>query len=188
MSSLKASFLSKEVLQTFRRYIVLSMFDGALGGYGIIAGNFFGGYLNRETIVSSVMGMAIALAISSALAAYEAEKSALENEVGDFTKNMFEIIYELRSRMRKRLAIATAVIAHTLSPLIPLFTAIVPYFVVSDPYAASVYALFALTFYVFLFGAFLGAMRRANPWLNGLRYLALTFLLALICSFLGAFI
>src|SRR5216117_574980 len=59
-----------------RRYFVIGAFDGALTVLGIIIGSSAFGDLesNKGLVVSASFGAAIALSVSSAVGAYEAER------------------------------------------------------------------------------------------------------------------
>src|SRR3989304_1914481 len=66
-----------------RRYFVIGAFDGALTVLGIIIGASAFGDLeaHKALIVSASIGAAIALAVSSAVGAYEAERGGKKLDI-----------------------------------------------------------------------------------------------------------
>jgi predicted membrane protein (TIGR00267 family) len=171
---------SPEITEVMRRYLMLSMFDGALTGFGIVAGNYFMGIFDSRATLSAIFGATLALAAASALSAYEAE-STFEDAKRTNKKlghnGMLDAVSRAIDNKRARLSIIYAVIAHTMSPLPALLAAAVP-FLLFPSREASVYSLSVLGLTVFIFGVYVGTHRKRNGVWYGVKYLLITVLIA----------
>ena len=171
---------SPEIIEVMRRYLMLSMFDGALTGFGIVAGNYFMGVFNSQATLSAIFGATVALAASSALAAYEAESTFEDTKRMGYNSSrdsVLEAVSRAIEKKRARLSIIYAVIAHTLSPLPALLAAAIP-FLIFPSKEASVYSLSVLGLSVFVFGVYVGTHRKRNSVWYGIKYLFIVVLIA----------
>ena len=167
-----------EIVEVMRRYLMLSMFDGALTGFGIVAGSYFMGIFNSSATISALVGAMVALAASSALAAYEAESTFEDAKQRDVaSEDMLQVVSRVNERKRARLSIFYAVISHGLGPLPTLLAASVP-FLFFPSREASVYSLSIMGLSVFVFGVYVGTQRKRNSLWYGVKYLLIVLIIA----------
>lgn len=183
--------IPRELVGVFQRYFMLNMFDGAFTAFGIVAGNYFLHVTNLQAIVGSLFGSAVAFTASGALAAYEAETTAEETEMGGNPGvNLRDedpfvgVIREAEGRKKARSAVICAVIAHASSALPSLLIAAIPFFFFPI-LQAFVYSLCLLTLTVFIFGTYVGFTKKRNGLIYGLRYAVVVVAIVIICRLLG---
>jgi predicted membrane protein (TIGR00267 family) len=165
-------------MDVMRRYLMLGLFDGALTGFGIVAGNYFMGVFNSGATLSALVGTMVALAASSGLAAYEAESTSEDAKRRDpASENMLQVVSRLNERKRARLSIFYAVISHALGPLPALLAASFP-FLFFPSREASVYSLSIMGLSVFVFGVYVGTQRKRNSLWYGVKYLLIVLMIA----------
>src|SRR5437016_6103009 len=130
-----------------RRYFVIGAFDGALTVLGIIIGASAFGTLeeHKALVLSASFGAAIALAVCSAVGAYEAERVEKKLDIRTIERAMLARLSEEHREAFQFAAILSAIV-HGIAPLIAGLLPILP-FVFLDARTATVVAV-ALTFQV----------------------------------------
>jgi VIT family len=73
-SRVKMAVEMHDLLPIARRYFVIGAFDGALTIMGVILGAYAAGELTKNLVLVAGSATAIALSVSSAVGAYEAER------------------------------------------------------------------------------------------------------------------
>ena len=155
-----------------RRYFVIGAFDGALTVLGIIIGASAFGDLeaHKALIVSASIGAAIALAVSSAVGAYEAERVEKKLHRHSIERAMLvELSEEHRSAFRAAALVSAGV--HGVAPMIAALIPVVPFLVMGFWPATVTGAVLTLAF-LFGLGAYLGSLVRERIVVTGLRFAA----------------
>ena len=169
-----------------RRYFVIGAFDGALTVLGIIIGASAFGTLeeHKALVLSASFGAAIALAVSSAVGAYEAERVEKKLDIRTIERAMLARLSEEHREAFQFAAILSAIV-HGVAPLIAALLPIIP-FVFLDARTATVVAVVITLVILFALGAYLGNLVRERVVVTGLRFAAAGIGTAAILWLLGA--
>ena len=169
-----------------RRYFVIGAFDGALTVLGIIIGASAFGTLeeHKALVLSASFGAAIALAVSSAVGAYEAERVEKKLDIRTIERAMLARLSEEHREAFQFAAILGALV-HGIAPLIAGLLPIIP-FVFLDARTATVVAVAITLVILFLLGVYLGNLVRERVLVTGLRFAAAGIGTAAILWLLGA--
>ena len=169
-----------------RRYFVIGAFDGALTVLGIIIGASAFGTLeeHKALVLSASFGAAIALAVSSAVGAYEAERVEKKIDIRTIERAMLARLSEEHREAFQFAAILSAIV-HGIAPLIAGLLPILP-FVFLDARTATVVAVAITLVILFLLGVYLGNLVRERVLVTGLRFAAAGIGTAAILWLLGA--
>src|SRR5438105_1803302 len=113
-----------------RRYFVIGAFDGALTVLGIIIGSSAFGTLaeHKALVLSASFGAAIALAVSSAVGAYEAERVEKKLDIRTIERAMLARLSEEHREAFQFAAILSALV-HGVAPLIAALLPVIPFLV-----------------------------------------------------------
>jgi predicted membrane protein (TIGR00267 family) len=170
-----------------RRYFVIGAFDGALTVLGIVIGvsATLGDHPSAGAFVVAVsVSASIALAISSAVGAYEAERVEKKLHRHSIERAMLvELSQEHRSAFRTA-ALVSAVV-HGVAPVLAALVPVVP-FVLTDFRTATIAATVMTLGFLFGLGAYLGSLVRERIVITGLRFVATGLGTAAILWALGA--
>ena len=169
-----------------RRYFVIGAFDGALTVLGIIIGaSAFGDVeAHKALIVSASIGAAIALAVSSAVGAYEAERVEKKLDIRTIERAMLARLSE-EHREAFRFAAILSAIVHGIAPLIAALLPVIP-FVFLDADTATIAAIVITLAILFVLGVYLGNLVRERVLMTGLRFVAAGIGTAIVLWLLGA--
>jgi len=169
-----------------RRYFVIGAFDGALTVLGIIIGASAFGDLeaHKALIVSASIGAAIALAVSSAVGAYEAERVEKKLDIRTIERAMLARLSE-EHREAFRFAAILSAIVHGIAPLIAALLPVIP-FVFLDADTATIAAIVITLAILFVLGVYLGNLVRERVLMTGLRFVAAGIGTAIVLWLLGA--
>ncbi len=169
-----------------RRYFVIGAFDGALTVLGIIIGASAFGDLeaHKVLVVSASFGAAIALAVSSAVGAYEAERVEKKLDIRTIERAMLARLSEEHQEAFRFAAILSAIV-HWIAPLIAGLLPVIP-FLLLDARTATVLAVIITLVILFALGAYLGNLVRERVLVTGMRFAAAGIGTALILWLLGA--
>ena len=162
---------------------MIGTFDGALTILGIILGAYVVGALSRELVLAAGIAAGIALAVSSAVGAYEVERieSALKHR--ELERAMLSTVEGSWKEVMKFSAFATAIV-HGIAPLIAAFVPIIPFFFF-DPEEAMILAIVTTLVFLFAVGAYLGSLIREMVIYTGLRFVVAGLATAIILLLLG---
>lgn len=154
-----------------RRYFVIGAFDGALTILGVVLGialSHGDTPGSRSLIVATSVSAAIALAVSSTVGAYEAERVEKKLDQRSLERAM---LVELSEEHRDAFRFATVLSAliHGVAPLVAALVPVVPFFLLSfwEATAAAVVITLALLFAI---GAYLGTFVRERIAVTGFRF------------------
>ena len=157
-----------------RRYFVIGAFDGALTILGIVTGAAaltVGGRPGNTGFVLAVSGSAsIALAVSSVVGAYEAERVEKKLHRHSIERAMLvELSQEHRTAFRTAALVSAFV--HGIAPIIAALIPVVPFLLAGFWTAVMASILLTLAF-LFTLGAYLGSLVRERILITGLRFVA----------------
>jgi len=163
-----------------RRYFVIGAFDGALTILGIIVGAAASGVGESEKaiILTASISAAIALAVSSAVGAFEAERVEKKLDIRSLERAMLTRLSE-EHKGAFRFAAYTSALVHGVAPLIAALPPVIPFLLLPMNEAAIVALIVTLAF-LFVMGAYLGALVRERAVYTGLRFIAAGLLTALV--------
>ena len=169
-----------------RRYFVIGAFDGALTVLGIIIGASAVGATeaHKALILSASIGAAVALAVSSAIGAYEAERVEKKLDIRTIERALLARLSEEHKEAFRFAAILSAV-AHGIAPLIAALLPIIP-FAFLDVRSATIAAILVTLVILFVIGAYLGNLVRERVIVTGLRFVAAGLGTAVVLWLLGA--
>jgi predicted membrane protein (TIGR00267 family) len=155
-----------------RRYFVIGAFDGALTILGIIVGAAAAGVgdAQKAIILTASVSAAIALAVSSAVGAFEAERVEKKLDMGTLERAMLTRLSE-EHRGAFRFAAYASAFVHGIAPLIAAIPPIVPFLLLPFQQAIPVAIVVTLVF-LFAMGAYLGSLVRERLAYTGLRFVA----------------
>jgi predicted membrane protein (TIGR00267 family) len=171
-----------------RRYFVIGAFDGALTILGVIIGAYASqGHnhpdLAKNLILAAGFSGGIALAISSTVGAYEAERVEHLLQHKQLEKAMLSHVEGDRVEAM-RVSIFVSALAHGVSPLVAAFVPLLPFFFF--PLDDAVVMAMALTLgFLFALGAYLGSLIKEMIIYTGLRFVLAGLATAIILLFIG---
>ena len=163
-----------------RRYFVIGAFDGALTILGIIVGATASGVHESEKVIvlTASVSAAIALAVSSAVGAFEAERVEKKLDIHSLERAMLTRLSE-EHKGAFRFAAYTSALVHGVAPLIAALPPVVPFLLLPIQDATIVGLVLTLAF-LFGMGAYLGTLVRERIVFTGLRFVAAGIVTALI--------
>lgn len=155
-----------------RRYFVIGAFDGALTILGIIVGAAASGAgdAQKAIVLTASISAAIALAVSSAVGAFEAERVEKKLDMGTLERAMLTRLSEEHKGAFRFAAYASALV-HGVAPLIAALPPVVPFLLL--PFQEAIPVAIGLTLaFLFAMGAYLGSLIRERLVYTGLRFVA----------------
>lgn len=171
-----------------RRYFVIGAFDGALTILGVILGAYVAeGHahpdLARQLILGAGLAGGVALAVSSAVGAYEAER--VEHLLSHMQLEKAMLMHVAGDRKDAiQVSISVSAIAHGVAPLLAAFVPLIPFFLMPLDQAVMVAIGLTLAF-LFALGAYLGSLIREMILYTGLRFVIAGLATAIILILIG---
>ncbi len=155
-----------------RRYFVIGAFDGALTILGIIVGAAASGAgdAQKALVLTASVSASIALAVSSAVGAFEAERVEKKLDIGTLERAMLTRLSEEHKGAFRFAAYASALV-HGVAPLVAALPPVVPFLLLRFQEAVPVAVVVTLIF-LFAMGAYLGSIVRERLVYTGLRFVA----------------
>jgi predicted membrane protein (TIGR00267 family) len=189
MKKLRSSFTMTRSGAIARRYFVIGAFDGALTILGVILGAYVSeGITNpglaKHLILGAGMAGGIALAVSSAVGAYEAERVEHMLSHQQLEKAMLKPVEGTRKEAM-RLSISVSAMAHGVAPLLSAFVPLIPFFFM-DLDEAVVTAITVTLSFLFVLGAYLGSLIKELIVYTGLRFVIAGLGTAIVLILIGA--
>lgn len=171
-----------------RRYFVIGAFDGALTILGVIIGAYVAeGHahpeLARQIILGAGTAGGVALAVSSAVGAYEAERVEHLLSHHKLEKAMLKHV-EGDHKEAIRVSISVSAFSHGIAPLLAAFVPLVP-FLFLDLDEAVVAAIGVTLGFLFVLGAYLGSLIREMIVYTGLRFVIAGLATSIILIIIG---
>jgi len=171
-----------------RRYFVIGAFDGALTILGVILGAYVAeGHVHpelaKQLILAAGFAGGIALAVSSTVGAYEAERVEHLLSHMQLEKAMLRQVEGTRKEAIK-VSIWVSALVHGVAPLLAAFVPLVPFFFM--PLDAAVVTAIGMTIaFLFVLGAYLGSLIKEMIVYTGLRFVIAGLATAIILILIG---
>lgn len=177
-SRVKMAVEMHDLLPIARRYFVIGAFDGALTIMGVILGAYAAGALTKNLVLVAGSATAIALSVSSAVGAYEAERIESTIQHKGLERAMLSPIEGTRKESAKIGNLASAFV-HGIAPLIAALVPLIPFFLMPE-LDAMVFAIVITIGFLFIMGAYLGSLIKEMIFYTGLRFVAAGLITAII--------
>jgi len=168
-----------------RRYFVIGAFDGALTVLGIILGAVVAGAgeTHRSLVIALSFSAAIALAISSFVGAYEAERVERKMNQMSLERAMLSELSETHKDAFTFAALLGAGV-HGIAPLIAALVPVVPFLFL--PFGDAVWVSIILTMGgLFVMGAYMGNLAKEKVIFSGMRFVAAGLVTAIVLWLIG---
>jgi len=177
-SRIKMAVEMHDLLPIARRYFVIGAFDGALTIMGVILGAYAAGALTKNLVLVAGSATGIALSVSSAVGAYEAERIESVIQHRGIERAMLSTVEGTRKESAKIGNLASAFV-HGIAPLIAALIPLIPFFFmpVSD---AMIMAIVITIAFLFVMGSYLGSLIKEMIFYTGLRFVAAGLVTAII--------
>lgn len=169
-----------------RRYFVLGAFDGTLVVLGVVLGAYAVGASAEQMDVVLYAGLAaaVALSISSAVGAFEAERVEKLLSQASLEKALLTDVGEEHAEAF-RLATILSAIVHAVAPLIAATTPLVPFVIFEDLGWAALASIIMTLSVLFILGAYLGRLVREKIFMAGMRFVLAGMATAIILFLIG---
>ena len=172
-----------------RRYFVIGAFDGALTILGVILGAYVTeGHVHpdlaRELILGAGFAGGIALAVSSTVGAYEAERVEAVLNHQQLEKAMLGPV-EGDRKDAIRTSIWLSSIVHGIAPLLAALVPLVPFFFMTLD-EAVILAIAMTIGFLFVLGAYLGSLIKEMIFYTGLRFVIAGLGTAIVLILIGS--
>jgi predicted membrane protein (TIGR00267 family) len=177
-SRIKMAVEMHDLLPIARRYFVIGAFDGALTIMGVILGAYAAGALTKNLVLVAGSATGIALSVSSAVGAYEAERIESVIQHRGLERAMLSTVKGTRKESAKIGNLASAFV-HGIAPLIAALIPLIPFFFM-PPLDAMVVAIVITIAFLFVMGSYLGSLIKEMIFYTGLRFVAAGLVTAII--------
>jgi len=171
-----------------RRYFVIGAFDGALTILGVIIGAYMAESsvhpeIAKQLIIGAGLAGAIALAVSSAVGAYEAERVELNLSHKSLEQAMLTSVDGTR-KDAMTVSILVSSISHGIAPLVAALVPLIPFFFMPLDEAVITGIMLTMIF-LFALGGFLGSLIKETFIYTGLRFVIAGLATAIILIMIG---
>jgi predicted membrane protein (TIGR00267 family) len=177
-SRVKMAVEMHDLLPIARRYFVIGAFDGALTIMGVILGAYAAGELTKNLVLVAGSATGIALSVSSAVGAYEAERIESVIQHRGLERAMLSTVEGTRKESAKIGNLASAFV-HGIAPLIAALIPLIPFFFMPELDAMVVAIVITIAF-LFVMGSYLGSLIKEMIFYTGLRFVAAGLITAII--------
>uniref|UniRef100_A0A7J2TID7 VIT family protein n=1 Tax=Archaeoglobus fulgidus TaxID=2234 RepID=A0A7J2TID7_ARCFL len=173
-----------EAYSVSRRYFLIGFFDGLLAIAGFIVGAFISGHNDPKLVLSVGFATMLAIGISSAWGAFEAERIEQQFLKRKRERHMLSSFERSLIEDAHKFAILITSAVHGIAPVLGSIVLMAPYFFLPplEAFEASM-AIFCLS--LFIVGVFMGRNVGGNVLINGLRTLLFGFFVMLLVIFLN---
>lgn len=170
-----------------RRYFVIGAFDGALTVLGVVLGAYAAGASleHIEIVLYAGLSAGVALAISSAVGAYEAERVEKLLDRASLKRALLRDVSEEHSEAY-RLAARISALVHGVAPLIAAIIPLIPFVLVEDLGIATLISVVTTLSLLFIMGAYLGNLVKERIFMTGMRFVLAGLATAVILILVGA--
>lgn len=171
-----------------RRYFVIGAFDGALTILGVILGAYAAEAsvhpeLAKELIIAAGFAGAIALAVSSTVGAYEAERVEHMLSHQQLEKAMLKPV-EGTHKDAMTVSIVVSAVTHGVAPMLAALVPLVPFWFMPLDEAVATGITITMAF-LFVLGTYLGSLIKEMIIYTGLRFVIAGLGTAIVLILLG---
>ncbi len=167
-----------------RRAFVNNAFDGALTLLGILMGNLVLGELHPPTVISTGLGVCLAMGMSGTFGRYFSERAERKHALRQIEKYMFTDLSGSILEQESKKKVIMISLVDGLSPTIAAVIPLIPFFLAQSMLISvrlSIILSFTLDFSVlFILGMFLGKLSDENVILHGMLMVGVGFITGLI--------
>ena len=167
-----------------RRYFLIGFFDGLLTIAGLIIGAFISGHNDSRLVLSVGFATMLAVGISSAWGAFEAERIEQESLKRKREKHLLFRFGDGIIEDAHRFAVVITSAVHGIAPIIGSIILLIPYLIL-PPLEAFEFSIILCCISLFLIGTLMGRIFEGNIFINGLRTLVLGLLIMLLVAILN---
>jgi len=169
-----------------RRYFVIGAFDGALTVLGLVLGA--AGQTNDVTVILAAgLATSVALAVSSAFGAYEAERVEQDLQHQELESAMLTPVRGDKISAHRFAKILSSLI-HGMAPMVAGLLPLVPFVLVPAlfTFEYAVIASVGITLvFLFMLGVFLGRLTGRNVAVAGIRLIVVAIATAIVTFLIG---
>jgi predicted membrane protein (TIGR00267 family) len=160
-----------DLASTSRRYFVLGAFDGTLIVLGVVLGAYAAGVASEhmEIIIFAGLSAAVALSVSSAVGAYEAERVEKLLSRASIEKALLTDVSEEQAEVF-RFATLLSALVHAAAPLIAATVPLLPFVIIPDLGVAVLTSVVMTLSVLFILGAYLGNLVKERVFMTGMRF------------------
>ncbi|MEM2139142.1 MAG: hypothetical protein QXM96_03235 [Candidatus Woesearchaeota archaeon] len=170
-----------------RRYFAMNSFDGLLTIIGVIVGNFIAKVNEPKIIISTGLGVCIAMGISGIWGTYLTEEAERKKKLLDLEKMTLSDLEHTKIAKAEKIATILISLVDGLSPFLSAFLVILPFFFVNliglkIAYYFAIGIAFSL---LMIIGGFLGYISKQNIFIWGLKMVFAGLISSIIIILLG---
>lgn len=176
-----------DLASTSRRYFVLGAFDGTLIVLGVVLGAYAAGVASEhmEIILFAGVSAAVALSVSSAVGAYEAERVEKLLSRASIERALLTDVSEEQAEVF-RFATLLSALVHAAAPLIAATVPLLPFVIIPDLGMAVLTSVVMTLSVLFILGAYLGNLVKERVFMTGMRFVLAGLGTAVILFAIGA--
>ncbi len=176
-----------DLASTSRRYFVLGAFDGTLIVLGVVLGAYAAGVASEhmEIILFAGLSAALALSVSSAVGAYEAERVEKLLSRASIERALLTDVSEEQAEVF-RFATLLSALVHAAAPLIAATVPLLPFIIIPDLGMAVLTSVVMTLSVLFILGAYLGNLVKERVFMTGMRFVLAGLATAVILFAIGA--
>ncbi len=183
LATLKTYYKLSDVEDIARRYFVIGLFDGVLTSLGVITGIWMTKG-TKITLLSTILGSGLALSISSAWGAWEAESHEAEIKRKEMELKLHRSLKGTLIQKLSTFSIAWTSFVHGVAPLIGILLPVIP-FLFSYSYLSFLLSIIIGFLLLFITGLVMGKISKQNVIVSGLRMVFAGLITFIITYFLG---
>ena len=175
-----------DLASTSRRYFVLGAFDGTLIVLGVVLGAYAAGVASEhmEIILFAGLSAAVALSVSSAVGAYEAERVEKLLSRASIERALLTDVSEEQAEVF-RFATLLSALVHAAAPLIAATVPLLPFVIIPDLGMAVLTSVVMTLSVLFILGAYLGSLVKERVFMTGMRFVLAGLATAVILFAIG---
>lgn len=176
-----------DLASTSRRYFVLGAFDGTLIVLGVVLGAYAAGVASEhmEIILFAGLSAAVALSVSSAVGAYEAERVEKLLSRASIERALLTDVSEEQAEVF-RFATLLSALVHAAAPLIAATVPLLPFIIIPDLGMAVLTSVVMTLSVLFILGAYLGSLVKERVFMTGMRFVLAGLATAVLLFAIGA--
>lgn len=176
-----------DLASTSRRYFVLGAFDGTLIVLGVVLGAYAAGVASEhmEIILFAGLSAAVALSVSSAVGAYEAERVEKLLSRASIERALLTDVSEEQAEVF-RFATLLSALVHAAAPLIAATVPLLPFVIIPDLGMAVLTSVVMTLSVLFILGAYLGNLVKERVFMTGMRFVLAGLATAVLLFAIGA--
>jgi predicted membrane protein (TIGR00267 family) len=161
----------------FRRFFTNTVFDSTFVLLGVVIGSAFNENPSLRVILTTMLVSSLSLGISTGVSVYEAESLEQDKKIAELERAMFRNLEETAIARSARKTVAVVSLVNFFIPMASFSVTVFPFLlsalrIIEIRFAAWLSIALSLGI-LFVAGAYLGRLGKRNPWVKGLRMLAL---------------